>query len=89
MGRDAYVNEHMLEDMEMLKDADITMLKSTEHVEGKMAIINEETKVLTPLLPRLFLQMTSTYVFTREEKDHPWVLSHIHWSSSRNPRTQY
>ena len=80
--RDEYASSHLGSDMEFAKVAARKVLKVSERVDGKTAIVMEETETTGTFRGR-DVHSFGTGTAVLEKRGDAWVIVHIHWSSRK------
>jgi len=80
--RDEYASSHLASDMEFSKVAARKVLKVSERVDGKTAIVMEETETTGTFRGR-DVHSFGTGTAVLEKRGDAWVIVHIHWSQRK------
>lgn len=80
--RDEYASHHLGSDMEFAKAATRKVLKLTERIDGKTAIVMEESET-TGTFRGKDIHSFGTGTAVLEKRGDAWVIVHIHWSSRK------
>ena len=80
--RDEYAGHHLGGDMEFAKNATRKVLKQTERIDGKTAILWEETET-TGTARGKPVHAFGTETAVLEKNGDNWTIVHVHWSSRK------
>ena len=80
--RDEYAGHHLGGDMEFAKNASRKVLKQTERIDGKTAIVWEETET-TGTARGKPVHVFGTETAVLEKNGDNWTIVHVHWSSRK------
>ncbi|MDB5749543.1 MAG: hypothetical protein JWP72_4391 [Massilia sp.] len=80
--RDEYAGHHLGGDMEFAKNATRKVLKQTERIDGKTAIVWEETET-TGTARGKPVHVFGTETAVLEKNGDNWTIVHVHWSSRK------
>lgn len=80
--RDEYAGHHLGGDMEFAKNATRKVLKQTERIDGKTAIVWEETET-TGTSRGKPVHAFGTETAVLEKNGDNWTIVHVHWSSRK------
>ena len=80
--REEYAGHHLAGDMEFAKNATRKVLKQTERIDGKTAILWEETET-TGTARGKPVHAFGTETAILEKNGDNWTIVHVHWSSRK------
>lgn len=80
--RDEYVGHHLKSDIEFAKATKNKVLKQSERVEGKLAVVMRESET-TGTFKGKPVHLFGTETALLEQQGDNWVIVHIHWSSRK------
>lgn len=80
--REEYAGHHLGGDMEFAKNATRKVLKQTERIDGKTAIVWEETET-TGTARGKPIHAFGTETAVLEKNGDNWTIVHVHWSSRK------
>lgn len=80
--RDEYVGHHLKSDIEFAKATKNKILKQSERVEGKLAVVMQESET-TGTFKGKPVHLFGTETALLEHQGDSWVIVHIHWSSRK------
>lgn len=80
--RDEYAGHHLKGDIEFAKRTKSKILKQSERVDGKFAVVIQETET-TGKFKGSNVHNFGTETAILEKQDDKWVIAHIHWSSRK------
>ena len=80
--REEYAGHHLGSDMEFAKNATRKVLKQTERIDGKTAILWEETET-TGTVRGKPVHAFGTETAILEKNGDNWTIVHVHWSSRK------
>ena len=80
--REEYANSHLAGDIEFAKNSTRKLLKQTERIDGRTAVVWEETET-TGLAHGQPLRVFGTGTAILEKKGEDWTIVHVHWSSRK------
>lgn len=80
--RDEYASHHLGGDIEFAKSSTRKVLKQTERIDGKTAIVWEETET-TGVARGKPVHVFGTGTVVLERKGDDWAIVHVHWSSRK------
>jgi ketosteroid isomerase-like protein len=81
--REEYTGHHLNEDIEFAKTTKNKVLKQSERVDGKLAVVMQETET-TGKYRGGNVHLFGTETAILEKKDDKWVIVHLHWSSRKS-----
>lgn len=82
--RDEYAGHHLPADMAFAKATSSKVLKQTERVDGKLAVVMRETET-TGKYQNKSVHLFGTETALLEKQGEQWLITHMHWSS-RKPK---
>lgn len=80
--RDEYAGHHLGGDVEFAKNATRKVLKQTERIDGRTAIVWEETET-TGTARGKPVHAFGTETAVLEKNGDNWTIVHVHWSSRK------
>lgn len=80
--REEYAGHHLKGDIEFAKTTKNKVLKQSERVDGKFAVVMQETET-TGQYKGSNVQSFGTETAILEKQSDKWVIVHIHWSSRK------
>jgi ketosteroid isomerase-like protein len=80
--RDEYAGHHLGGDIEFARNATRKVLKQTERIDGKTAIVWEETET-TGTSRGKPVHAFGTETAVLEKNGDGWTIVHVHWSSRK------
>lgn len=80
--RAEYVSHHLSEDIAFAKTAKRKVLKHGERIDGKLAVIWEETET-TGVASGQEIHLFGTETAMLEKQGEQWKIVHVHWSSRK------
>lgn len=80
--RDEYVGHHLKSDIEFAKATKNKVLKQSERVEGKLAVVMRESETKGTFKGKP-VHLFGTETALLEQQGDNWVIVHIHWSSRK------
>lgn len=80
--RAEYASRHLTDDIGFAKTTTRTVLRQNERIEGKVAVIWEETETRGTYGGKDIL-MSGLETAVLEKKDGNWSIVHLHWSSRK------
>jgi hypothetical protein len=81
--REEYAGHHLKEDIEFAKTTKNKVLKQSERVDGKFAVVMQETET-TGKYKGNSVHLFGTETAILEKQDDKWVIVHLHWSSRKS-----
>jgi len=81
--RAEYTGHHLQGDIEFAKTTKSKVLKHSERVDGKFAVVMQETET-TGKFKGKDVHQIGTETAVLEKKDDKWVIFHVHWSSRKS-----
>jgi len=82
--RSEYAGHHLGGDIVFAKSSTRKVLKQTEHIEGKTAVVWEETET-TGVSRGKPVHVFGTGTAVLEKNGENWLIVHVHWSSRKSP----
>jgi hypothetical protein len=82
--RAEYAGHHLPADIAFAKATSNKVLKQTERVDGKLAVVMQETET-TGKYKGNKVHLFGTETALLEKQGEQWIITHIHWSS-RKPK---
>ncbi|HEX5344366.1 MAG TPA: DUF4440 domain-containing protein [Duganella sp.] len=80
--RAEYVGHHLKSDMEFARTTRNKVLKQSERVNGKLAVVMQESET-TGTFKGKPVHLFGTETALLEQQGDSWVIVHIHWSSRK------
>lgn len=80
--RDEYVGHHLKSDIDFAKATKNKILKQSERVDGKLAVVMQESET-TGSYKGKPVHLFGTETALLEQQGDNWVIVHIHWSSRK------
>jgi len=80
--RDEYASHHLGGDIEFAKNSTRKVLKQTERIDGKTAVVWEESET-TGVSRGKPVHVFGTGTAVREKNGDNWSIVHVHWSSRK------
>jgi hypothetical protein len=80
--RDEYVGHHLKSDIEFSKATRNKILKQSERVDGKLAVVMQESET-TGTFKGKPVHLFGTETALLEQQGDDWLIVHIHWSSRK------
>ena len=80
--RDQYVGHHLSSDIEFARTTENKVLKQSERVDGKLAVVMQETET-TGTFKGKPVHLFGTETALLEQQGGNWVIVHVHWSSRK------
>jgi hypothetical protein len=80
--RDEYVGHHLKSDIDFAKATKNKVLKQSERVDGKLAVVMQESET-TGSYKGKPVHLFGTETALLEQQGDNWVIVHIHWSSRK------
>lgn len=80
--RAEYAGHHLPEDIAFAKAASRKVLQTSERIEGKLAMIWQETETKARLKNK-DVHILGTETSLLEKQDGQWRIVHVHWSSRK------
>lgn len=80
--REEYAGHHLLGDMEFAKNATRKVLKQTERIDGKTAIVLVESETTGTARGKPVHAFGTETAVLEKNGDH-WTIVHVHWSSRK------
>lgn len=80
--RDEYAGHHLPGDMAYAKSTTHTVLRQTERIEGKIAIVMSETET-KGTFKGTNVHSFGTETAILEKQGDKWLITHVHWSSRK------
>lgn len=81
--REEYTGHHLKADVEFAKSTKNKVLKQSERVDGKLAVVMQETET-TGKYKGSNVHLFGTETALLEKQGEKWVIVHIHWSSRKS-----
>jgi hypothetical protein len=80
--RDEYAGHHLGGDIEFAKNATRKVLKQSERIDGKTAVVWEETET-TGVSRGKPVHVFGTETAILQKNGEDWTIVHVHWSSRK------
>lgn len=80
--RDEYVEHHLKSDIEFAKVTKNKVIKQSERVDGKLAVVMQESET-TGTFKGKPVHLFGTETVLLELQGDNWIIVHIHWSSRK------
>ncbi|ELX08371.1 MULTISPECIES: DUF4440 domain-containing protein [Oxalobacteraceae] len=81
--REEYTGHHLKADIEFAKATKNKVLKQSERIDGKLAVVMQETET-TGKYKGNSVHLFGTETALLEKQGEKWVIVHIHWSSRKS-----
>ncbi|WP_295995015.1 nuclear transport factor 2 family protein [Rugamonas sp.] len=81
--REEYTGHHLKSDVEFAKFTKNKVLKQSERIDGKLAVVMQETET-TGKYKGSNVHLFGTETALLEKQGEKWVIVHIHWSSRKS-----
>jgi hypothetical protein len=81
--REEYTGHHLKGDIEFAKTTKNKVLRQSERMDGKFAVVMQETET-TGKYKGNNVHLFGTETAILEKQDDKWVIVHIHWSSRKS-----
>jgi hypothetical protein len=81
--REEYTGHHLKADIEFAKATKNKVLKQSERIDGKLAVVMQETET-TGKYKGNNVHLFGTETALLEKQGEKWVIVHIHWSSRKS-----
>ena len=80
--RDEYAGYHLGSDMDFVRNASRKVVRQSERIDGKLAVVWEETET-TGTWKDKPLHVLGTETAVLEKTGDSWKIVHVHWSSRK------